>query len=74
MKTGLTLIQTYGNPESATISMRGCFGSNGIACEVVESAGSELFPAPYGGIGTTSIYAEADKAEEALRILKDSHD
>jgi hypothetical protein len=48
--------------------------SNGIACEVVESAGSELFPAPYGGIGTTSIYAEADKAEEALRILKDSHD
>lgn len=48
--------------------------SNGIACEVVESAGSELFPAPYGGIGTTSIYAEADKAEKALRILKDSHD
>lgn len=73
MKTGLTLIQTYGNPESAHIDA-GMLRSNGISCEVVESAGSELFPAPYGGIGTTSIYAEADKAEEALRILKDSHD
>ena len=36
MKTGLTLIQTYGNPESAHIDA-GMLRSNGIACEVVES-------------------------------------
>lgn len=40
MKTGLTLIQTYGNPESAHIDA-GMLRSNGIACEVVESAGSD---------------------------------
>jgi len=71
MNSGFTLIKTYGNPESAHIDA-GMLRSQGIRTEVIESAGSELFPAPYGGVGTTSLYAEADKAGEAARLL-DNH-
>lgn len=65
----MTLLETFGSPENAYIAA-GMLRSYGIACEVSESAGSELFPAPMGGIGETSLYVDSAKAEEALRLLR----
>lgn len=63
------LLKTYGSPESAYIEA-GMLRSHGIRCEVNESAGSELFPAPDGGVGTTALYVDASQADEALKLLQ----
>lgn len=63
-------LREYGSPESAYIDC-GLLRSQGINCEVMESAGSELFPAPDGGIAVTSLYVDESQAQEALRILNE---
>ncbi len=65
----MTLIDTFGSPENAYIAA-GMLRSHGIKCEVIENAGSELFPAPLGGIGETSLYVDSLKAEQALQLLR----
>lgn len=64
----MILLKQYGSLETAYIDW-GFLRSNGIRCEVMESAGAELFPAPDGGIGTTSLYVDQSQAESALRML-----
>lgn len=68
-----TLLNTYGSPESAYIDA-GMLEANGIPCRVLTSAGSDLFPAPDGGPGTTQLFVASDKAKEASNMLKSRHD
>lgn len=63
-----TLLNTYGSPESAYIDA-GMLQTNGIRCRVLTSAGSDLFPAPDGGPGTTQLFVEASQADEAAKII-----
>ncbi len=67
------LLNTYGSPENAYI-VAGMLRSNGIDCRVSESAGSELFPAPDGGVSGTALYVTSAQADEAARLIKDSSD
>ena len=68
-----TLLKTYGNQESAYIDA-GMLRTHGIKCEVQESAGSELFPAPDGGIGWTKLFVDRDQGDQALNLLKNYSD
>lgn len=67
------LLATYGSPENAYI-VAGMLRSNGIDCQVRESAGSELFPAPDGGVSGTGLYVMSRQMAEATRLMKNSSD
>ncbi len=68
-----TLLKTFGSPENAFI-VAGMLRSNGIDCQVQESAGSELFPAPDGGISGTALYVPTEQAQQASELLKQHAD
>lgn len=64
----MTLIREYDSEESAYID-KGYLESNGIKCVVSTDAISTVFPAPGAGTGTTSLYCESDKADDARKLL-----
>lgn len=64
----MTLLNQYSNEAEAYID-KGYLESNGIKCEVISNAMSEIFPAPGSGNGSIDLYvpeAEYQKASDLL--------
>lgn len=64
----MRLINQYSNEAEAYID-KGYLESNGIDCEVISNAMSDIFPAPGSGNGSIDLYvpdSEYEKAEELL--------
>lgn len=55
----MKLINQYSNEAEAYID-KGYLESNGIPCEVISNALSDIFPAPGAGVGSIDLYV-ADK-------------
>ena len=64
----MKLLNQYSNEAEAYID-KGYLESNGIKCEVVDNAMSDLFPAPGAGTGSIDLYVEDSQFEEASRLL-----
>lgn len=70
----MTLIYTFGNPQQAAIA-KGMLESNGIGCVLMQSPLSAIYPTPDGdNFGGVKLYAEDDKAPEAVRLLREHGD
>ena len=64
----MRLINQYSNEAEAYID-KGYLESNGIECEVISNAMSDIFPAPGSGNGSIDLYVpdyEYAKASELL--------
>ena len=64
----MTLLNQYSNEAEAYID-KGYLESNGIKCEIISNAMSDIFPAPGSGNGSIDLYvpdSEYDKASELL--------
>ena len=69
----MRLLNQYSNEAEAYID-KGYLESNGIQCEVIANAMSEIFPAPGAGSGSIDLYvpdSDFQKAEELLFHRKD---
>lgn len=64
----MKLINQYSNEAEAYID-KGYLESNGIKCEIISNAMSDIFPAPGAGLGSIDLYVEDDKFEEAKQLL-----
>ena len=64
----MKLLNQYSNEAEAYID-KGYLETNGIKCEIVSNAMSDIFPAPGAGNGSIDLYVENSQFDEASRLL-----
>ena len=64
----MRLINQYSNEAEAYID-KGYLESNGIECEVVSNAMSDIFPAPGSGNGSIDLYVADSDYDKAYQLL-----
>ena len=64
----MRLLNQYSNEAEAYID-KGYLESNGIECEVVSNAMSDIFPAPGSGNGSIDLYVADNQYTEAEKLL-----
>ena len=64
----MKLINQYSNEAEAYID-KGYLESNGIECEVISNAMSDIFPAPGAGNGSIDLYVEDSQYKKAYDLL-----
>ncbi|MCH5241840.1 MAG: DUF2007 domain-containing protein [Muribaculaceae bacterium] len=64
----MRLLNQYSNEAEAYID-KGFLESNGIECEVISNAMSEIFPAPGAGNGSIDLYVPDSEYEKASELL-----
>lgn len=66
----MKLLNQYSNEAEAYID-KGYLESNGIECDVISNAMSDIFPAPGSGNGSIDLYVPESQYEEAYHLLFD---
>lgn len=64
----MRLLNQYSNEAEAYID-KGYLESNGIECEVVSNAMSDIFPAPGSGNGSIDLYVADSDYDKAYQLL-----
>lgn len=64
----MKLLNQYSNEAEAYID-KGYLESNGIECEVISNAMSDLFPAPGSGNGSIDLYVADSEYRKAYDLL-----
>ena len=64
----MKLLNQYSNEAEAYID-KGFLESNGIECEVISNAMSDIFPAPGAGNGSIDLYVADSQFEKAADLL-----
>ena len=64
----MKLLNQYSNEAEAYID-KGYLESNGIECEVISNAMSDIFPAPGAGNGSIDLYVADSQYEKAEELL-----
>lgn len=64
----MRLLNQYSNEAEAYID-KGYLESNGIECDVISNAMSDIFPAPGSGNGSIDLYVANNQYEEAKQLL-----
>lgn len=64
----MRLINQYSNEAEAYID-KGYLESNGIECEVISNAMSDIFPAPGAGNGSIDLYVDDKDYDKASELL-----
>lgn len=64
----MKLLNQYSNEQEAYID-KGFLESNGIPCEVISNAMSDIFPAPGAGNGSIDLYVEDKDYDKAYSLL-----
>ena len=64
----MRLLNQYSNEAEAYID-KGFLESNGIKCEIISNAMSEIFPAPGSGNGSIDLYVADDDYTKASELL-----
>lgn len=64
----MKLLNQYSNEAEAYID-KGYLESNGIPCEIISNAMSDIFPAPGSGNGSIDLYVEDKDYSEAEKLL-----
>lgn len=64
----MLLLNQYSNEAEAYID-KGYLESNGIKCEIISNAMSDIFPAPGSGVGSIDLYVADDQYNEASQLL-----
>ena len=64
----MQLLNQYSNEAEAYID-KGYLESNGIKCEIISNAMSDIFPAPGSGNGSIDLYVENSQYKEAYDLL-----
>lgn len=64
----MILLNQYSNTTEAYID-KGFLESNGIKCEIISNAMSEIFPAPGAGNGSIDLYVMDDDLDNAKKLL-----
>lgn len=64
----MRLLNQYSNEAEAYID-KGFLESNGIKCEVISNAMSDIFPAPGSGNGSINLFVPDDEFEKASELL-----
>ena len=64
----MQLINQYSNEAEAYID-KGYLESNGIKCEVISNAMSDIFPAPGAGNGSIDLYVDDKDFQKAQQLL-----
>ena len=64
----MRLLNQYSNEAEAYID-KGFLESNGIECEVISNAMSDIFPAPGSGNGSIDLYVADSQYEKANELL-----
>lgn len=64
----MKLLNQYSNEAEAYID-KGFLESNGIECEIISNAMSDIFPAPGAGNGSIDLYVNDTQYKEAEQLL-----
>lgn len=64
----MKLLNQYSNEAEAYID-KGFLESNGIQCDIISNAMSDIFPAPGSGSGSIDLYVPDSEYEEATKLL-----
>lgn len=64
----MRLLNQYSNEAEAYID-KGYLESNGIECEVISNAMSDIFPAPGSGNGSIDLYVADSQYDKASQLL-----
>ena len=64
----MRLLNQYSNEAEAYID-KGYLESNGIQCQVIANAMSEIFPAPGSGNGSIDLYVPDEEYDKAYHLL-----
>lgn len=64
----MRLLNQYSNETEAYID-KGMLESNGIKCEIISNAMSDIFPAPGAGNGSIDLYVDDNQFKEAEELL-----
>lgn len=64
----MRLLNQYSNEAEAYID-KGFLESNGIECDVISNAMSDIFPAPGAGNGSIDLYVPDQQYEKASQLL-----
>lgn len=64
----MRLLNQYSNEAEAYID-KGYLESNGIQCDVISNAMSDIFPAPGAGNGSIDLYVPDSEYEKASELL-----
>ena len=64
----MRLLNQYSNEAEAYID-KGYLESNGIECDVISNAMSDIFPAPGAGNGSIDLYVPDNQYEQASELL-----
>lgn len=64
----MKLLNQYSNEAEAYID-KGYLESNGIQCDVISNAMSDIFPAPGSGNGSIDLYVPESEYERASELL-----
>ena len=64
----MKLLNQYSNEAEAYID-KGYLESNGIQCDVISNAMSDIFPAPGAGNGSIDLYVPDSEYEKASQLL-----
>ena len=64
----MRLLNQYSNEAEAYID-KGFLESNGIECDVISNAMSDIFPAPGAGNGSIDLYVSDQQYEKASQLL-----
>ena len=64
----MKLLNQYSNEAEAYID-KGFLESNGIKCEVISNAMSDIFPAPGAGVGSIDLYVDDNQFTQAEELL-----
>ena len=68
----MKLLNRYSNEAEAYID-KGFLESNGIPCEIISNAMSDIFPAPGSGNGSIDLYVPESEYEKASELLFHRH-
>ena len=64
----MILLNQYSNTTEAYID-KGFLESNGVKCEIISNAMSDIFPAPGAGNGSIDLYVANQDFEMAKKLL-----
>ena len=64
----MKLLNQYSNEAEAYID-KGYLESNGIRCEIISNAMSDIFPAPGSGVGSIDLYVSDEDYDKASELL-----
>ena len=64
----MKLLNQYSNEAEAYID-KGYLESNGIRCDIISNAMSDIFPAPGSGVGSIDLYVPEEQYKEAYDLL-----